>query len=110
MRISGALTKTYEKLLRAHYRGQNHTLTTMELARAMGWDTHGPVNLHYGTFAAKLAERMRWVKEPSRPEVDAIVSFGGGGPDDPDTLWIMHPQLARALEDASIVARKRDVV
>ena len=81
----------------------------MELSHAMKWDSHSPVNLHYGTFAAKLAERMHWVRELGRPEVDAIVTFGVGDPDDPDTLWIMHPQLARALEDANIVARKRDV-
>jgi hypothetical protein len=103
MELSKELSPTYRKLLRAHHAAPAHTIRTMDLAAAMGWDTHAPVNLHYGTFAAKLGSKMRWKKGLDRPEADAIVTFEGAGPDDPQTLWIMHPQLARALEELRIV-------
>ena len=103
MELSKALSPTYLRLLRAHHAAPNHTLTTLELAAAMGWDTHSPVNAQYGTFAAKLAQRMRWMKPPGRPEADAIATFGDGGPEDPHARWIMHPPLARALEELRIV-------
>jgi hypothetical protein len=103
MELSKALSPTYLKLLRVHHAAANHTLTTLELAAAMGWDAHSPVNAQYGTFAAKLAKRMRWVKPPGRPEADAIVTFGDRGPEDPHARWTMHPPLARALEELRIV-------
>lgn len=104
MQLSRALSPTYLKLLKAHYAAPGHTLTTLELATAMGWDTHSPVNAHYGSFAAKLAKRMRRLKRPGRPESDAIVTFEGGGPEDPDTRWVMHNQLAGALVELRIVS------
>ena len=68
----------------------------------MNWNGHGAVNLHYGGFAAKLGTLMRWIKDSGRPESDLIVTFEGGGPDDPHTRWVMHPALAVALEDLKI--------
>jgi len=107
MELSKALTPTYRKLLRVHYAAPRHALTTMELASAMGWDHYGAVNLHYGTFAATLGDRMRWSPAEGRPEADAIVTFEGGGPDDSQALWVMHPALARAIEELKIVSPSR---
>jgi len=103
MELSKELSPTYRKLLRAHHAAPAHTMTTLELVAAMGWDSHGGVNLHYGTFAAKLASKMRWKKGPDRPEVDAVVTFQGMDPSDPEARWVMHPQLAAALEELRIV-------
>ena len=49
MLVAKALSPTYRKLLKAHYAASGHTLSTMELAAVMDWDTHNPVNYHYGT-------------------------------------------------------------
>jgi hypothetical protein len=103
MELAKAITPGYRKLLRAHYAAPGRTLTTMQLAAVMGWDTHSPVNAHYGAFGFKLAKRMKWPIPSGRPAADAIVTFSDGGPDDPHTRWTMHPGLAAALEAAGVV-------
>ena len=107
MDIAKALSPTSRKLLRTLYGGPGHTRTTMEIAREMGWPTHGPVNLHYGTFAQGLAKRMGWVLPVGAPQITAIATFAGGSADDPHTRWTMHPELASALLACKIVTPVR---
>lgn len=107
MDIAKALTETSRKLLRKLYAGPGHTLTTMEIAREMGWPTHGAVNLHYGTFAQTLAKRMRWVVPAGAYQISTIATFEGGSADDPHTRWTMRPELAAALEKLKIVIPAR---
>lgn len=103
MQVSKELTDNDRKLLRTLYAGVDHSRMTMEIAHAMGWKKHNPVNAHYGKFAQRLAQRMRWVVPPGLPQITTIATFQGGGPDDPHTRWTMRPELVAALETRKLV-------
>jgi hypothetical protein len=106
MEISKALSPTDRKLFQVLYDGTGHTVTTMEIANAMGWTTHSPVNAHYGKLAQRLAERMQWTVPPGLPQITTVATFEGGSPDDPHTRWTMRPELVSALESCRIVFRR----
>lgn len=69
MELAKALTDHDRKLLRTLYAGPDHSLTTMEIARATGWDSHSPVNATYGKLSQRLARRMKWVVPPGLPQI-----------------------------------------
>jgi hypothetical protein len=108
MEIARVLTDTRWKLLRTHCIAPGRMLTTLELANAMGWATHGGVNLHYGELAAELGRRMSWAAAAGEPQSALVARFEGGGGEDPHTRWIMHDELARALVLARIAPPPRD--
>jgi len=103
MEIAKALSEHDRQLFRALYDGPEHTLTTMEIAHAMGWSTHSPVNAHYGKLAQRLARRMKWDVPPGAPQITTVATFQGGSPDDPHTRWTMRPELVAALVSRRIV-------
>ena len=107
MELAKALTDNDRQLLRTLYSGPDHSLTTMEIAHVMGWDSHRPVNATYGKFAQRLAQRMKWVVPPGLPQITTVATFEGAGPDDPHTRWTMRPELVAALEARRIVLRAR---
>ena len=107
MELAKALTDNDRQLFRKLYAGPDHSLTTREIAHAMGWTSHSPVNAHFGKLAQRLAQRMQWVVPPGLPQITTVASFQGGGPDDPNTRWTMRPELVSALESRRIVVRAR---
>lgn len=107
MELAKALTDNDRQLLRTLYGGPGHSLMTMEIAEAMGWTTHSPVNAHYGKFAQRLAQRMKWVVPPGLPQITTVATFEGAGPDDPHTRWTMRPELVAALESRRLVFRSK---
>lgn len=107
MDLAKAISPTSRKLLRTLYAGPEHSLTTMKIAREMGWDTHGGVNLHYGKFAQALAKRMRWPVPKGSYQVATIATFEGGSADSPHTRWTMRPELVVALEALRLVIPAR---
>ena len=107
MLFAKALTPKYRELVVAHYNAPNHTATTRELASAMGWDSHSPVNAHYGTLAHNLAQRMRWAVPDGSPDAITVADFEGGTPDEGETRWVMCPELVAALENHHVVPTPR---
>lgn len=47
------------RLLEAHYRAPDHTVTMTELAAVMKYQNYNAVNLHYGNLAAQMCEVVR---------------------------------------------------
>jgi len=105
MELAKALTDNDRKLFRTLYGGADHSLTTRDIAREMGWTTHSPVNAHFGKLAQRLAQRMKWIVPPGLPQITTVATFQGGGPDDPNTRWTMRPELVSALENRRIILR-----
>jgi len=107
MEVAKALTDNDVQLLRALYAGPGHSLTTMDIAHAMGWTVHSPVNATYGKFAQRLARRMKYVVPPGLPQITTVATFQGGGPLHAHTRWTMRPELVAALEARRIVTPTR---
>jgi|SRR5215213_4181988 len=98
LRIRGTMPEKHLQMLLAHYGAPNHTITATELAKAVGYKGFQAVNLQYGQLGRKLRDVMGYAAEGQASYV--IASFlPPGAEGNPDWLWIMHPEIARALED-----------
>lgn len=89
-------------LLQAHYNAPNRTITTPQLAQAIGINGFSTVNLQYGRFAHMLCDALNFV--PNR-RADGTYRWwsilGSGIPSNQEHgfQWVMHEQLAQALEE-----------
>ena len=96
--LAYSMPPKHRMMLLAHYRAPNHTITATKLADAVGYANYNAVNLQYGTFGSKLAERMKWTVPPHSQESYSIASFWKDGDDEAHWQWIMHPELVAAIE------------
>jgi hypothetical protein len=51
--IRRRMNPTYREMLQVQYAAPNRTVTAPQLARAIGYSSFSPVNLHYGGFSLK---------------------------------------------------------
>ena len=98
MELTHALSDTYRRLLLTHYRAAGHTMTACQLADAVGFKSYEAVNLHYGTFGAKLAARMRWPVPDGWYQASTFATFEDGAADQPHTRWVLRPEVVAAVE------------
>ena len=90
-------------MLRIQYEAPNRTMTTPQLARAVGWANYNAVNLHYGKMGQKLRDAI-----PVKPRsVDFIPSgwyvLSDGKNSSQGFQWILRDEVALALEVLEIV-------
>ncbi|HWJ37986.1 MAG TPA: hypothetical protein VNR86_04410 [Sphingomicrobium sp.] len=97
--LAYSMPKKHRRLLEKHYRSAGHTATATELAKLVDYPDWNSVNLQYGTFAAKLADRMHWTLPPDTQASYAVAWFEK--PDGPEEhwRWHMHDELVAALEE-----------
>jgi len=92
-------------LLRSHCRAPNHTISTFQLAKELGYASHGPVNMHYGKLAHDVADALHCVlplTPDGNPHWWRALAYGNDGDsqtDDGHYEWIMRPELAQALQE-----------
>lgn len=105
-RIIHHLTPNQLAMLQIQYAAPSRTMTTPQLARAVGWSRFNPVNLHYGKMGQKLRDAI-----PAKPKgLDFfpagwfVISEGRNGPE--GFQWILRDEVARALEILEIVSWK----
>ena len=92
-------------MLRAHCRAPHHITTAGQLAQATGYPNHSTANLHYGTFAHRVADALKFRPGPfsdGRPHW--WLTLASGNDEAPQTEdghyeWIMRPELVQALEE-----------
>lgn len=96
--LAYSMPPKHRQLLLLHYRAPDHVITAAELAKVVGYANYRAVNLQYGTLGANLAARMKWTVPPGCQESYSIASFQEPTEDNPHWLWIMHPEVAAAIE------------
>lgn len=96
--LAYSMPAKHRQLLLLHYRAPAHTITAAELAAKVGYANYRAVNLQYGTLGANLADRMKWEVPPGCQESYSIASFQEPSEENPHWLWIMHPEVAAAIE------------
>jgi len=92
------------EMLQAQYAAPNRTVTAPQLAKAVGYPSFSPVNLHYGKLGRMLSDALG--RTPKR-DIDGTIYWflvlSSGAHSKSGYLWTMHPELAMALEELSIV-------
>lgn len=85
----------HRRMLESHYNAPRRTVTARSLAAAVGYPNFNSVNLQYGTLARKICEilglRLKF-------HAFVLVEFVNPEPDT-ELLWVMRPELSRALEE-----------
>lgn len=92
----GKLSNAHLDLLRAHYRAPQRRATATELAQAVGYESYRGVNLQYGRLGELLRGALSYDEGQASYTVASFVPPGQEG--NSEWVWVMHPELAQALE------------
>lgn len=94
------------EMLKAHCRAPNHTISTGQLAKEVGYPDNKTVNLQYGTLAHRVILELHHYKHPTfstgNPHWWTALAYGNVGTpqnEDGHFEWIMRPQLVQALQE-----------
>jgi hypothetical protein len=88
-------TEQQQRMLQAHYYAPEHTITATQLAHAMGYGSFQAASLQYGRFAKQVREVLDWWYLADIH----ICIFNSFSHLNNEWHWIMHPELATALEE-----------
>lgn len=88
------------RMLQTQYAAPDKTVTAPQLAHAVGYSSHPPVNSQYGRLGRLIAEVVG--RSPTAEwgygNWWAVLS-DGIGENSAGFQWVMHPQLVQALEE-----------
>jgi len=95
--LEGEMPPKHRLLLEMHYRAPGRAITARRLAGKVGYASFGAVNLQYGTLARKICDILGLRLQYHVSVVAEFVTPKTGW--DREVLWVMRPELARALEE-----------
>lgn len=104
-RDSIGIPAKYKAMLTAHCRALNHTISTTQLAKEVGYPGNKTAQMHYGTLAHKIADELHYKPGPFSTGGSHwwfTLAFGNHGafpPVDRYYEWIMRPELVKALQE-----------
>jgi len=94
-KLNDRITDKQWELLCAHYQAPNRSVTARQLAKEVGFQNYGGVNLQYGRLGALLGSVLGLEKRNSSMLATFIKPEES---DNSEWLWVMLPALAEALE------------
>lgn len=95
LKLTDRITDKQWEMLCAHYQAPNRSITARQLAKAVGFQNYGGVNLQYGRLGALLGSVLGFEKRNSSMLATFIKPEET---DNSEWLWVMLPALAEALE------------
>jgi hypothetical protein len=101
--LESQMSPTQRDLLVAHWSYPAHTASASQLARAVGKNNFGAVNLIYGRLGRMLREEIAWDVEGQQSFV--IAWFDKTDERGAEYQWHMHQPLADALEQLGWVEK-----
>jgi len=95
--IRSNMADSHLDLLIEHYRADNLTITATDLAKAVGYKGFQGVNLQYGRLGKMLRQALNYT---GQGQESYILSYfiPPGAQGNTDWLFIMHEEVAEALE------------
>ncbi len=88
------ISPIYRRMLQENYYAPNKTLTAREMAQRVGYSRYSSANLHYGKFAGLIC---KYFGREYDFNLRILVRFIRPSPES-ELDWVMHPQVAEALE------------
>jgi putative restriction endonuclease len=82
------------ELLVTNYHAPDRTITATQMARALGFSSHGGANLHYGTLSKRVGTHLG-VPIPDDAALWVLVTMEWP---EGEYEWTLRPQVAGALE------------
>jgi hypothetical protein len=96
--LESSLNENQKRMLKAHYAAPNHTITATELAEQVGYESFSAINLVYGNLGSRMRELMQYHGEGQASYVFASF-YKHAESSAAHWQWIMHDNVARALEE-----------
>lgn len=94
------LSENDKAMLEENYCFPNHTITCSQMARLFAWQNFSAANLHYGRLGKRVMDALDVYSEVS---LDSLVKMQDS---DTGVLWILRPQVVKALEHLGIMDSK----
>jgi HNH endonuclease len=91
-----------KKILLGHYYAENLRLSVLEMAQIAGYNGYRAGSLQYGLFAGMLADAMQ-LDQSGFDKISAIGDWDNTPDERGHGGWVMHDELAVALEELSWV-------
>ena len=97
------LPKSYHNILSQHYHAPNRDITATKLSQALGYQKFIAANLHYGTLARKIGDKVNIHPDMALNLLVTFERING------EWHWQMRPELATALEHLGWVEDKKNI-
>lgn len=99
-------SNTAHAFLQKHYLAKDHAATMRELAMALGYKNYNAANLHYGTYAGKVADyfiQKRVLSADFKDKKCNIVLFVKKFVPEKELVLYMEDNLVKAIEKMRLV-------
>jgi hypothetical protein len=98
------LSDMQRRMLEAHYRAHNRSITYTALAAAAGYDSHETANRWYGQVGADLGEATGFAfadakDRPGKKFYSSALGMEDAYPAGAEFQLVMHHELAKALTE-----------
>jgi hypothetical protein len=88
------LADHHDRMLAAHYKATNHTLTATQIAKAVSYADFHAVNLHYGKLAVLICDKLG-----VSPDFGVMLESAEPNEDNGHLELVMRTELASALRN-----------
>ncbi len=96
--LGKSLNSKHREMLRTHFLAPAHKLTARQMAEKIGYAGYAAANLHYGRLGRLLGKKLGLPEEDCH--IGVLVDFVRPNTEgNSEWIWILHPELAKALED-----------
>lgn len=105
LRDSGVLKQWMIDMLKTQYNSPSHRITSMDLAKQLGYKRFVVINRWYGFIGKKVANKMNFSYEEHIPAeiLSTFIQEMVSGYKTPQYILTMRPEVAQALKELKIV-------
>lgn len=104
-RLWPRLPDSHRRMLLAHYRAPDSTITTRKLQAAARYRESRGVNLQYGLLGDRLCREIPWTPPRGGQRSNSIASFSDTRLPGVECKWHMHQSLVRAIRELRLDVR-----
>lgn len=91
------LADKWRRLLAAHMKAPGHAMTPQELAEAVGYRGHPPVNSAYGQIGRRVGEATGYQPKRLSLQGEECKTFAFADWDRDRGAWVLNPSVAKTL-------------
>jgi hypothetical protein len=109
LQMRNSISRKQQEMLKAHHDAPAHSISATKLATTVGYKSYRAVNSQYGRLARKVISELGITLPRGYVAVGILVGFVNPGyAENPHWLWVLRPNVAKALEQLGWVKSTSD--